>query len=348
MTPGRLTAVALMIGLLAVSGCAQLGFLAPPQKPVEAIKAAEKKQDFQRAMSIVERIKPGDPHYKQVQAELTGLRTRIRDFELKSIHQAEQLADQDQWQKAFDTLDHAMVLWRPSDPLVQERQKLKQREEEQRREIHGDLLLSEAHWRLAQEPTLKRLRAIPDHASEQVRDEWQSDNTRLAHELVEQGRFFAGQNDWLRVRDYLVAAQKLDKGAGNGKLLARARKQLASEEKAARAARQRKLVSQGKTLLDQYQQSGKLEDLLQLRDFVARHDDEAALDGLRKHTNELCQSRYHKDLDRGSVLYAQGEYRQAYKVWQRIVPLAPADGELEKKLQRVRHVLKTLKDLKDG
>lgn len=336
----------LVLSVTTVPGCARLALM-QSDDPLADMEQARKNGDFEYALYIAEHLDPEHEAWKAVQERLPEVKADIRAFELRHIRKAEALAANEAWQKAYGVLDNAMNEWRASEPLREARDRIRKKETLKRRQTLGDLYLAEARWRLASDPVAGQLTDFSDATSRRRHRQWERHNRRLAEHLAEQAEWFAEREDWHRVRDYLEAATSLDRDAGDDQLLARAREYLADASRQTRVVRERNHRKQARQLLEHYQATGELDDLLALRRFVDRNGDSQALQDMAERVKSISRERFQSDLERGDALYARGEYHQAWEVWKSIAPLQPDNAELSKKLERVERVLSKLRNLEN-
>lgn len=337
--------------LITMSGCARLALM-QSDDPLADFEQARAEQDYDRALYIAEHLDAHHPDYDQVQALLTPLRAEIENFEQDTIKQANSLANQGKWKQVWRLLADAMDQWRPSPALRQARERLREREEYQRRKTTGDLLLAETRWRLSSSERAGRLTNYTDAASENRYERWRERNRELAEALVEHGRWFSEREDWQRAHDYLGSAQALHADTVPETLLARVqdkhqarsrRSEAQRERRQRQQARQRR--EQARSLLRQYRNTGELDDLLQLRELIREDSGDYLPEELTARVEMLSRERFRSAMNEGDARYARGDYREARAIWQKIQPLAPPDSEVSEKLERVERVLEKLQNL---
>jgi tetratricopeptide (TPR) repeat protein len=162
--------------------------------------------------------------------------------------------------------------------------------------------------------------------------------------LTELGDAYADQALWRQALVSLEMAQRLTPDRSQPASLKRARKTLDSARDRARDARQETRFQHAEALISQYQQTGRLEDLLAARTYLAQHDG-GYLDTMREQVKRWSRDRFARTMAQGEALYAKGEYRAAHQLWQRVAPLDPDNVELQKKLERSERVIRNLESL---
>ncbi len=341
----------MLTALIMLSGCARLALM-QSEDPLADLQKARADNHYDRALYIAEHLDGDHPDHERVQDLLPRLRAEIETFEQEKIEHAEQLARQGEWEQVWQVLADAMNQWRPSSTLRQARERLREREEYQRRKTTGDLLLAETRWRLSSSEQAARLTNYTDAASEHRYEHWRQRNRELAEELVEHGRWFVEREDWQRAHDYLSSARALHADTVPRDLLARAREkhQALSRRSQARQERRRQQQTRqrrekARSLLAQYRDSGELDALLQLRALVREHGGEYLPEELTARVEILSRERFRTAMNEGDARYARGDYREARAIWQKVEPLAPPDSELPEKLERVERVLEKLQNL---
>ncbi|GEM_PF-277421 len=340
--------------LVTMSGCAPMALMQSPD-PLGDLKQARADQDYDRALYIAEHLDADHPDHDQVQSLLPQLRTEIENFEQNIINEANKLAKQQKWDQVWQLLADSMDQWRPSAALRQARKRLRKREEYQRRKTTGDLLLAETRWRLSSSELAGRLANYTDAASENRYEQWRKRHRELAETLVDQGRWFSEREDWQRAHDYLSSARALHADVVPETLFARVQEKhqsLSRRSRAQRERRQRRQArqrrEQARSLLEQYRNSGELDDLLQLRALIRKDSDGYLPEQLTAQVEILSRERFRTAMNEGDARYARGDYREARAIWQKVKPLAPPDSELPEKLERVERVLEKLQNLQSS
>jgi tetratricopeptide (TPR) repeat protein len=276
------------------------------------------------------------------------LQRDISKFESAEIQRARQLAGAGRWHEAFEVLDAAKAQWRNSDTLDQAYQALEKRETLLFNRLRTELLVDEARWLHARLGTLEQLETLHRRDASEISDALQRRRVELVSTLTELGNAFAAEEDWLRTRDLLGAAQQLSGSDEVPAALVTARKQLSLEANRSRRAREEQVQNKAVTLLEAYEDSRSLSDLLAARDFISGNNQSGQLDQYASRLEAICQQRYQLGLQEGDALYAQGRYEDAFQAWENVARIYPGDAELEKKMERARKVLSNLKALSDS
>lgn len=332
--------------LLFTSGCARLTLMTS-EDVVADINRARELQDFNKAWYYTENIRSTHPQYDDVVALREPLLRDISNFESAQIKRAQQLASAGRWHEAFDVLDAAKANWRNSEALDTAYQALERREALLFNRLRTELLVDEARWLHARLGTLEQLETLHRRDASEISDALQRRRAELVSTLTELGNAFAAEEDWVRTRDLLGAAQQLSGSDQVPAALVTARKQLSLEANRNRRAREEKVQNRAMTLLEAYEESRSLSDLLAARDFISGNNHSGQLDQYASRLEAICQQRYQLGLQEGDALYAQGRYEDAFQAWENVARIYPGDAELEKKMERARKVLSNLKALSD-
>ena len=336
-----------LFALLFLSGCARLTLMTS-EDVVADINRAREAQDFNKAWYYSENIRSTHPQYDDVVALRTSLQRDISSFESAQIQRAQQLAGAGRWHEAFDVLDAAKAQWRNSDNLDAAYKALEKREALLFNRLRTELLVDEARWLHARLGTLEQLETLHRRDASEISDALKHRRAELVSTLTDLGNAFAAEEDWVRTRDLLGAAQQLSGTDEAPAALVTARKQLSLEANRSRRAREEKVQNKAVTLLEAYEESRSLSDLLAARDFISNNNQSGQLDQYASRLEAICQQRYQLGMQEGDALYAQGRYDDAFQAWENVARIYPGDAELEKKMDRARKVLSNLKALSDS
>jgi len=347
MITNRRVSTLFLFVLLLTSGCARLTLMTS-EDVVADINHARETQDFNKAWYYIENIRSTHPQYDDVVALREPLQRDISKFESAEIQRARQLAGAGRWHEAFEVLDAAKAQWRNSDTLDQAYQALEKRETLLFNRLRTELLVDEARWLHARLGTLEQLETLHRRDASEISNALQRRRVELVSTLTELGNAFAAEEDWLRTRDLLGAAQQLSGSDEVPAALVTARKQLSLEANRSRRAREEQVQNKAVTLLEAYEDSRSLSDLLAARDFISGNNQSGQLDQYASRLEAICQQRYQLGLQEGDALYAQGRYEDAFQAWENVARIYPGDAELEKKMERARKVLSNLKALSDS
>lgn len=334
----------LLAVLVMISGCARFALVTSSEISPE-VRQAVAEQNFNRAWRVFERTQGADMPDDERQALRDMLEMATRQFEKDTIDMARQLADAGRWSDAFEVLKEARSRWRQSEAIQGARKELRQREALLFAGLEADLLLEEARWLAAKRPVLDRLETLAREDATETAEHWRARMVQLAGQLTTLGERFAAEQDWVRTRDLLAAARNLSGQKALHPQLALAEKHLATEASKARRIQEQQVQAKARKLLDAYDQSMSLADLLTAREYIKKNNDRGLLDQYATRLEAICNKRFRQGLSEGEALYAQGRYQEAYQTWQNIAQIYPGDAELEKKIERARKVLENLKSL---
>ena len=335
----------LIAGLLVpviLSGCA---LLRPAGDPVVQLDQHIEAQDYNSAWQIAARIdrEHASPELRQ---RLDTLDQDIIRFERTRITHARQLANAGQWAEALSSLDDARQHWAHGYAISDARADIDQRQLRELLAARSRLLVSEAEWLRQQQDTAGDLGRFADPSAASLYQRLSQRRTELAEELTMLGEWHLSAGEPALARDTLRAADRLMPGSPAHPQLAQAERALANSNREAHQRRSAALQREARSRLTRYERSGAMEDLLAARDYIHQHRQRGNLQQEARLVDNLCQERFERDLARGDVLYASGDYQGAYRHWSAIAPLMPGDRELEKKLERTRRVLSSLEQLR--
>lgn len=337
---------ALLLALL-LCGCSSLRLSLNPHV-LQDFQQAIDAQQFKQAEQIAAKLPASHKEYAAVQKALPSLRQAEQDAADKSLRAARKLAANQQLQAALDLLAQTRNnLPKPPASLTQLQTQLEQQQTQQIIQHQSDLLTSEAAWLLDQQATLNYLATQQQnsHARQQA-ESLQQRQPQLAQQLVQLGQLFAAQKDWQASFHCLSLAKRLGASKLPQDTLKLAQDQLQKAQHQRQQQRQQQQQEEVQTQIARYQKSHLMADLLAARAYVKTHNRRGELNDQAAALDKLSQQRFNHDMHLGDTLYASGHYQSAKRIWQRLAPLYPNNGELAKKLERVNRVLHSLNTLK--
>lgn len=327
--------------LLLLSGCS---LLPVSSDPAQRIDAALSEHRYAAALAIIDSTEATQPNYPALQARRGEIVQASRRYRGEVLRQARRLADDEQWEDAYALLVRAAPLVLESEPIDTLGEQLKEQEAAALRErltrwylALGQALLSSGRVDQALAPF-----HVPE--AEMATAEWHRLRHRTTAALTELGHFYADQRQWEAASRTLEMAQQLSPERPLPQALTLARQAIDSARNQQQTARENAHRKTAQELVARYQDSESLDDLLAARTFLLRYPG-PDLAPLRQRVERWCQQRLADAMARGEALYARGEYRTAYRLWQQVAPLEPDNAELNSKLERSRRVLENLRTL---
>ncbi len=333
---------ALSLGaVLILPGCASLMSLSDPADRVGDALQAHRYRD---ALAIIDRTDPSHPQYGLLTEQRRGVLQASQEYRQKKLALARDLSAREDWRQAYQLLEDTsdrVAEPEPADAL------LGQLHEREARALRARL----NQWYLAQAKALletgqldQELAHHDDRRAVRILDQRARLRQQVSDGLTELGDAYADQALWRQALVSLEMAQRLTPERSQPASLKRARKTLDSARDRARDARQETRYQHAETLVSRYQQTGRLEDLLAARTYLAQHDG-GYLDTMREQVKRWSRDRFTRTMAQGEALYAKGEYRAAHQLWQRVAPLDPENLELQKKLERSERVIRNMESL---
>ena len=338
------TSAVVVLLIFQLGGCAHHAVMRSEDLTAE-LANARSDNNYSLAWHIVERVPASHSQYDDIQAQREALERDINRYQQQQIQQAEGLASSGRWQEAFSALEGLERQWPGHDQVVAAQEKLQQRQALRIRQLDSDIQLAEGRWLAGQRSNIDQLGNFADRASAQYQRQLDARRIQLASQLEQAGHFFGEQKDWPRTRDLLRTAQQLSGSSERDPVLQEAERQLANAAHRQERAAQQRVRQRAETLLETYQKSGRIEDLVSARDYLTRHNQAGNLDDIGTRLESLSRERFRTGLLQGDGLYAAGRYMEAQKSWQLVAPLYPTDPELSKKMDRVERVLQNLRTL---
>lgn len=327
--------------VLILPGCASF---MPFSDPVDQVDVALQEHRYRDALTIIDRTGESHPQYGLLTEQRQGVLQASQEYRQEQLARARDLSAQEDWRQAYQVLEDTGDRVAKPEPVSAMLEQLHKQEE---RALHARL----NQWYLAQAKALLDTGQLDlalahhhDRRAMRILDQRTRLREQVSDGLTELGDAYADQALWRQALVSLEMAQRLTPNRTQPASLKRARKTLDSARDRARDARQEARFQHAETLISGYQKTGRLEDLLAARTYLAQHDD-AYLDTMREQVQSWSQDRLARTMAQGEALYAKGEYRAAYQLWQRVAPLDPENVELQKKLERSERVIKNLESL---
>ncbi|HEX5679065.1 MAG TPA: hypothetical protein VFX91_13955 [Alcanivorax sp.] len=327
--------------VLILPGCASFS---PFSDPADRVGAALQEHRYGDALAIIDRTDETHPQYGLLTEQRRGVLQASQEYRQEKLTRAQAMAAQEEWRQAYQLLEETRDRVAEPEPVDAMLEQLREREERALRARLNQWYLAQAKALLDTSRLDRNLTHHDDRRAARILEQRARLRQQVSDGLTELGDAYAEQALWRQALVSLEMAQRLTPERTQPASLKRARKTLARARERARDARQETRYEHAETLIARYQQTGRLEDLLAARTYLAQHDD-AYLDTMREQVKRWSRDRFARTMAQGEALYAQGEYRAAHQLWQRVAPLDPENVELQKKLERSERVIKNLESL---
>jgi tetratricopeptide (TPR) repeat protein len=327
--------------VLILPGCASLVSFSDP---ADRVSDALREHRYRDALAIIDRTDQDHPQYGLLTEQRRGVLQASREYRQERLALARDLSAREDWGQAYQLLEDTGDRVAEPEPVNDVLAQLREREAGALRERLNQWYLAQAKALLDTDELDRALAHHDDRRATKILGQRARLRQQVSDGLTELGDAYADQALWRQALVSLEMAQRLTPDRSQPASLKRARKTLDSARDRARDARQETRYQHAETLISRYQQSGRLEDLLAARTYLAQHDD-AYLDTMRKQVKRWSQDRFARAMAQGEALYAKGEYRAAHQLWQRVAPLDPENLELQKKLERSERVIRNLESL---
>lgn len=334
----------ILLFLMTLSGCARLTLMASSDITTNLAKARES-ENFTLAWYYLNNIKESSAEYEHIASQHDALSKQTAVFESTNISRAQKLASAGRWQEAFETLTVAQQKWRNSEKLDAAEQGLRTRETLLFNRLRTDLLVNEARWLAAEQNTLTEMATLEQEDALALTAKMNERKSALIRTLNELGESFAKSDDWVRTRDLLSASRALSGSVEVTESLTTAQRHLANEQNRHKRVQEKKIQNKALSLLDNYETSLSLADLLNAREYISQNNRSGQLDQHAARLEAICQKRFNQGLNDGDALYTQGRYQEALQTWQNIRDIYPGNAELDKKMERATRVISNLKAL---
>ena len=327
--------------ILMLPGCASL---MPFSDPADRVGNALREHRYQDALAIIDRTDEAHPQHGLLTEQRQGVLQASREYRQDKLALARDLSGREDWQQAYQLLEDTGERVAEPEPVDALLEQLREREARALRARLNQWYLAQAQALLDTGQLDRELAHHEDRRAVRILAQRARLRDQVSDGLTELGDAYADQALWRQALVSLEMAQRLTPDRARPASLTRARRTLDSARDRARDARQETRYQHAETLISRYQETGRLEDLLAARTYLAQHDD-AYLDPMREQVKRWSRDRFARTMAQGEALYAEGEYRAAHQLWQRVAPLDPENVELRKKLERSERVIRNLESL---
>lgn len=327
--------------ILMLPGCASL---MPFSDPADRVGNALREHRYQDALAIIDRTDQAHPQHGLLTEQRQGVLQASREYRQDKLALARDLSGREDWQQAYQLLEDTSERVAEPEPVDALLEQLREREARALRARLNQWYLAQAQALLDTGQLDRELAHHDDRRAMRILEQRARLRDQVSDGLTELGDAYADQALWRQALVSLEMAQRLTPDRDRPASLTRARRTLDSARDRARDARQETRYQHAETLISRYQETGRLEDLLAARTYLAQHDD-AYLDPMREQVKRWSRDRFARTMAQGEALYAEGEYRAAHQLWQRVAPLDPENVELRKKLERSERVIRNLESL---
>lgn len=327
--------------ILMLPGCASL---MPFSDPADRVGNALREHRYQDALAIIDRTDEAHPQHGLLTEQRQGVLQASREYRQDKLALARDLSGREDWQQAYQLLEDTSERVAEPEPVDALLEQLREREARALRARLNQWYLAQAQALLDTGQLDRELAHHDDRRAMRILEQRARLRDQVSDGLTELGDAYADQALWRQALVSLEMAQRLTPDRDRPASLTRARRTLDSARDRARNARQETRYQHAETLISRYQETGRLEDLLAARTYLTQHDD-AYLDPMREQVKRWSRDRFARTMAQGEALYAEGEYRAAHQLWQRVAPLDPENVELRKKLERSERVIRNLESL---
>ncbi|MCC1497514.1 hypothetical protein [Alcanivorax sp. 1008] len=333
-----------LLSVLLFSGCTHQALMESDLN--SELGSARSNAQYAKALSIIRKTPDEHPQYQLIQQQREAVLNEITLHLQGRIAEADRLTRSGRWQEAFSLISDLDKQWRGNEDITAARQTLEHRRHQRLQQLRADLLSSEADWLLAHRSSINQLETLANRQADNLASQIQHRQSDLADEMSQLGYFFAEQNDWRRTQVLLGGARKLRDSEEYDPLLTEAERQLAGAAHRREQAASARTQQRANALIEAYRKSDSINDLVTARDYLQKNNEDGSLDEIASDLESLCRERFDQGVRKGDRLYAAGNYPEAEKTWQEVLPLYPGDGDLSGKIQRVQRVLSNLQNLK--
>ncbi len=353
----------LLLLILMAGGCTHLpntGSISLAQ-----INAWLEADEYGNALATLQRQTQLHPENDALRSMLLTAQQKAGLYAQEKIARANQLAQQNQWDKALQEIDDARERWPQSAVLRVVRDGLEARRQQRIEQLQLELLLHEGRSLLE---TARQHRELELANPGYLFLDWdlrkyQTKRRTVAQKLLEVGLQVQEEGDIRLAQHCFVMAQRLENSPEVKEALQRLPQIERVEESeeyepqrhqpvvryASRKVKRQKRVGQ---LLSEYARVRDQNDLVAARRIMQQmleiNPEHPRVRELKAEQDVLVRQSVQRSIARGDDLYSQERIKEAVEVWEGALKLAPFNKELRNKLDRARTALKTLQEIKQN
>lgn len=340
-----ITTCIMAIVILATSACTELPLF--NIKEPQDIDYWIKQQQYGKAISELERQSRMHPS-EQLEKQLTSIKGKALEYDRATANSALAQQTQDNWEKAFATLNKGMQNYPDGIQLQKAKQTLIHRQTLRKKQLMAQVLLVKAEWLISNYNMQREIvRIDPDnYIAESNLQEADSQLSDIASKLYDYGMHAKSNND-LDLADHCLTMSNRIRPQ---KKTRKAMDEVASMQE---ARRRQQLERENRQLLVDIQQALQKPDLALARKLLQQT---GKTEGMEKTHPELASLRLALDsaiaaqvnalLEQGDTLYSNEKIDQAKKIWESAQALDPNNKDIQERIQRVERVLEKLEQLK--
>lgn len=306
-------------------------------------------QEYGKALTTLEQLRPTHVHYDQLQKKKQHILTLSKSFAEDTLRRAQQLTKNNQWQEADDVYHHGLEKIPDNKSLESAYLDFSKQRERYLNTLHYQLFIHKARW-LNKSAGLQRelVRATPhDSTATRALQQHEEKVQRIYPELLRCGMDSLNLNELELAEQCLLLAEQLQPGGKSLAILNQVQQQLGLLEKrqpATAVPRQTdELVDLSKQAMEKnnLKQAQKLFNQIPAKDYPL-----ASVKQFKKVLEERIANNISQGIEMGRKLYSQGEVENALAVWNDLYELEPDNEQLASHIERATRVLNKLKMLK--
>ncbi len=324
-------------------------------------------EEYGNALAVLQRQIQRHPEDESLRKLLQSTQQSANRYARDKIARANQLVEQNRWDKALEQIDDAQKHWPQSAVLRIARDVLEARRQQRIEQLQLELLLHEGASLLETARQHRELEFVNPGYLFLDRDlrKYQSRRRAVAEKLFEAGIQAQKEGDLRLAQHCLVLAQRLEDSRKVQDALRRLPEIEQVEESeelepprhpsrplVQRVSPKKRQQQRLNRLLTEYARVRDRNDLAAARRIMLKMEktDPAhpRVKELKAEQDLLVQQFVQRSIAWGDDLYSQERIKEAVDVWQAALKVDPLNKELRNKLDRAKTALKTLQELKQN
>lgn len=321
------------------------------QEPIERVESLLEQEEYQRALNLIDQLKPEDPEYDSLQKQRPEIKKQASEFEQKMLQEARNYQSLGEWGKALYSFEHGLQKLPDSQPLNEALKTFYEARNTYIEDLEFQLLISKGQCLPNHTPILEQL-ANADPKNSQYRraaEQNLKEVSQVTEDLTQCGQTALASREYHLARKCLQLAYTLSPTEEIQESLNQAEQALAQiaqkkEQKAQiiKAKNTEKIIS---AFEESFEQSDYAAAKVYLQTLAKEDPNHPQLNQLKQSLDAAITQKVKELTEQGQQFYSLGEYEKAFDTWRKGLNLEPNNSTLLIHIERVQRVLDSLKRL---
>ena len=337
-----ISALIIIIGILALSGCAYLNSFS--SKLPDKIEELSQEKKYGEALDILAYIKPTNPDYAILMKQKKKLTLIVTELEQKTIKDSRKYLAQKKWLKTQTILESALTKIPDNEAVNKEYDEFIIKRDAHLKNIEIALVQNKAHWLIENTSVKQSIERILPDAEDKYSElkDFRLQITRISDKLVDCVEFSLKRKKWLQANKCYELVKKLDPEA----LSKKQNKVILTQLLSVQRQNEKSINDKSKTLIVELKQGFSHENLLRAHQHLVliSHQENATVK-MKKLSRELekkYRQRIKEGIDAGRKLYSSGKIEASLKVWNALLVIDVQNEKLREHINRANRVVENL------